>query len=278
MRASAGMTASSHAWRGRQRSIRAPPVAARRLALYQTYIRHYAAADSAIDRALALAPSNPRMVRMKVMVALARGDRDSSPGGDSRRRHAGRFHGAVRRSLPSFRISTGFSTSAAAPRSRLPPSAFDDDRANWGIVRTELYHLRGDRSRTAIYADSARLAFEEQRRATPDDPQLHSFIGLAQAYLGHKDDAIREGQRGVELMPISKDVLRRLLPLQLARIYILLRSRTRRSTSSSRCSGSPSTSHPAGSGSIPPSTAAEQPAVQEAGGGHGVTRRSHSPQ
>ena len=40
----------------------------------------------------------------------------------------------------------------------LPPSAFDDDRGNWGIVRTQLYHLRGDRRRTAIYADSARLA------------------------------------------------------------------------------------------------------------------------
>ena len=26
----------------------------------------------------------------------------------------------------------------------LPPSAFDDDRANWGIVMAQLYHLRGD--------------------------------------------------------------------------------------------------------------------------------------
>ena len=51
----------------------------------------------------------------------------------------------------------------------MPPSAFDNDRANWGIVRTQLYHLRGDRARAAIYADSARIAFEEQSRAAPDD-------------------------------------------------------------------------------------------------------------
>ena len=31
----------------------------------------------------------------------------------------------------------------------LPPSAFDDDRGNWGIVRTQLYHLRGDRQSDA---------------------------------------------------------------------------------------------------------------------------------
>lgn len=59
----------------------------------------------------------------------------------------------------------------------LPPSAYDGDRGNWAIVRTQIYHLKGDRGRTAIYADSARIAFEEQSRAVPDDAQQrHSLV------------------------------------------------------------------------------------------------------
>ena len=179
--------------------------AARRLASMQIYLRHYVAADSAAGRAVALAPTNPRMPRLKVTVALARGDRAAAQ--------------SVIRAAATRIESTALFVGLAVYQDlywilddeqqrqvlALPPSAFDDDRGNWGIVRTELYHLRGDRARTADYADSARLAFEEHSRATPNDPQRHAFIGLAQAYLGHKADAIREGQRAEELVPLSRD-------------------------------------------------------------------------
>ena len=46
----------------------------------------------------------------------------------------------------------------------LPPSAFDDDRANWGIVRAQLYHLRGDRARTRHLR---RLGADRVRGAEP---------------------------------------------------------------------------------------------------------------
>ena len=104
----------------------------------------------------------------------------------------------------------------------LPPSAFDDDRGVWGIVRAEIYQLRGDRRRAAVYADSARLALEAQSRAAPDDGQRHALLGLALAYLGRKAEAIREGRRGVELLPIERDgFLGPYVQLQLVRIYPL---------------------------------------------------------
>jgi tetratricopeptide (TPR) repeat protein len=105
----------------------------------------------------------------------------------------------------------------------LPPSAFDNDRGNWGIVLTQLYYLRGDRARTAVYADSAQIAFAEQSRAAPEDAQRHSLLGVALAYLGRKAEAVREGQRGVELQPISRDATTGpYMQLQLARIYLLV--------------------------------------------------------
>jgi serine/threonine-protein kinase len=49
------------------------------------------------------------------------------------------------------------------------------------------------------------------------------FLGLALAYLGRKADAVREGQRGVDLAPLGRDQYNgAYFRLQLARIYILV--------------------------------------------------------
>jgi hypothetical protein len=48
------------------------------------------------------------------------------------------------------------------------------------------------------------------------------LLGLAQAYAGRKKEAIREGERGVSLLPISKDAYSGpYFQHQLVRIYIL---------------------------------------------------------
>ncbi len=88
---------------------------------------------------------------------------------------------------------------------RLPPSAFFDDPAAWGSVFMQTYWYRGDKQRARAYADTARVAFEAQLESAPDDPQLHVLLGLALAYMGRKDEAIAEGERGVALVPITRD-------------------------------------------------------------------------
>jgi TolB-like protein/Flp pilus assembly protein TadD len=68
--------------------------------------------------------------------------------------------------------------------------------------------------------DSARAQLESKLRESPDDPRLHVSLGLAYAGLGRKDEAIREGERAVELQPVSKDaVFGPGLVLDLALIY-----------------------------------------------------------
>lgn len=41
----------------------------------------------------------------------------------------------------------------------------------------------------------------------PDDPRYHSSLGIAYAELGLKSEAIREGRRATELLPVEKDAL-----------------------------------------------------------------------
>ena len=197
--------------------------AARRLAAVHTFLRQYAAADSAAGRAIALAPTSPAMVSLKVLATVARGDLDSA------RAVIGRAAQQIdpQTLFPFFASYQDLYWVLDDEQQRQvlasPPSAFDDDRGVWGMVRAQLYRDRGDRRRAAIYADSARLAFEEQVRAAPDDGQRRVLLGLALAYLGRKTEAVREGKRGIELMPISRDgYLGPYVQLQLVRIYLLV--------------------------------------------------------
>ncbi|MGH7513865.1 MAG: protein kinase domain-containing protein [Gemmatimonadales bacterium] len=114
---------------------------------------------------------------------------------------------------------------------RLTPGALDGNRAMWGIMLAQTYAVRGNQALAREYADSARLAFEQQlgpslkgSSATVSTfyAQQHAFLGLSLAYLGDKVAAIREGQRGLALSPISRDAfVGPYIQLQLARIYIL---------------------------------------------------------
>jgi tetratricopeptide (TPR) repeat protein len=105
----------------------------------------------------------------------------------------------------------------------LPPSAFDNDRGSWSIVRAQTYWLRKDSAKARVYADSAQLAIAEQLRATPEDGQRHVIRGLALAYLGRKAEAIAEGERGVALLPVSRDAYSGTYNQhQLVRIYLLV--------------------------------------------------------
>ena len=106
---------------------------------------------------------------------------------------------------------------------RLPPGPFDDDRQSWGLALAGTYALRGDTARARAYADSSRIAGEAYLREAPQNGQLHVLLGTALAYLGRKDEAIREGRRAVELLPLSRNAYGGpYLQHQLARIYLLV--------------------------------------------------------
>ncbi|MGE5232022.1 MAG: protein kinase domain-containing protein, partial [Deltaproteobacteria bacterium] len=209
-----------------QRALTLDPrsvLTARRLSLTLTWLRRYQEALPAAERAIALAPTNLAVIQTRAFVPLAQGDLAGAR--------------AVLRAVPPEVEPTALAAFFGVYADlcwvlddaqqqlllRLRPSAFGDDHANWGIVLTQTYWLRGDRAKARIYADSARMGFEENLKATPDDPQQHALLGLALAYQGRKADAIREGQRSVELLPMSKDAFSGpYMQHQLVRIYILV--------------------------------------------------------
>ena len=222
----------------------------RRLAYTYLRLRRLPEALAASDRAIALAPENVTMFENKVMVYLAQGDLDRA-----RQTVAGATGKYDLTALASnfgiyYDLYWVLQPELQELLVRLTPSAFDD-RATWAIVRAQALQFRGDGARARVYADSARLAFEERIRNTPDDAQSHIFRGLALAYLGRKAEAIAEGEKGVALLPIAKDgYIGPTCSTSSSASTSWSGSLRRRSTGWSRCSRCPTISRPAGSGWI----------------------------
>ena len=69
------------------------------------------------------------------------------------------------------------------------------------------YEAMGRRDRANRLFEEARLALEHELEMQPEDPRYHSSLGLAYAGLGQKEPAVREGERAVELFPLSLDAM-----------------------------------------------------------------------
>lgn len=65
---------------------------------------------------------------------------------------------------------------------------------------------RGDTAK-AIDAFSRARGIVQPRLAGGEDPMLLATLGLLEAGLGHKEDAIRAGRRAAELRPVSEDAM-----------------------------------------------------------------------
>jgi tetratricopeptide (TPR) repeat protein len=64
---------------------------------------------------------------------------------------------------------------------------------------------RGDTAGAQKLFEAARPSFEELVKQAPDNADRHANLGWFYAFIGRKEDAIREGHRAVELKPESKD-------------------------------------------------------------------------
>ena len=187
------------------------------------YLRRYSQARQVFDRGLALAPADLDLIEFKAMTFLAQGD---LPG--ARAVLKATLREVTPAALVAYMANYGdlvwlLDEEQRDLLLRLTPSAFGDDRGIWGLCLAEAYAIRGDAAGARTHAEEARKALEEQVRAAPQDAQRHASLGLALAYLGKKEEAIREGEQAVSLQPVTKDAVEGPYNQhQLARIYVLV--------------------------------------------------------
>ena len=210
-------------------------VTIRRLAEALLWLRRYREAREVLDRGLAFAPANFDLIEDKVVTYLGEGDLAGA-----RAVVAGVPKDVDPAALDVFLATYWDLAWVLDERQRnlvlsLPADAFEDGGTQ-GLRLAELSAMKGDAAGVRAHAEEARKTFEEQLREAPDDGQRHIVLGLALGYLGRKQEAIREGERGCALEPISKDAHR--VPTFNTNSCASTSSpasRRRRSTSSSRC-------------------------------------------
>jgi serine/threonine-protein kinase len=197
--------------------------AARRLAFALLSLRRYPEAELAQARALALSPTDIGLIHQSATLALAQGDRARAeriarnpPPGAKPVEQAYFF---ARFEELGWLLDQDQQREVLA----LGPDAYEDDRAPWAMVMTQLHAMRGQPALARAYADSARMAYEQHLETQPNDAQHHAFLGFALAALGRKDAAIREATRATELAPIATDgFLGPYVQMLLARVHMMV--------------------------------------------------------
>jgi serine/threonine-protein kinase len=69
----------------------------------------------------------------------------------------------------------------------------------------QIYGLMNEPELARQHYDSAAALLEDMVQEAPEDPRLYGALGIAYAGLGRVKDAVRAGERGIELLPMTKD-------------------------------------------------------------------------
>jgi len=202
--------------------------AARRLAGLLLILRRYPEAEIAQRRAESLAPTDMTLIHQGAQLALAQGDRARAeriartpPAGVDPVEQAYYF---ARYEETGWLLDDGQQRRVL----ELRPDFYEGDRGNWGLVNAQLYTWRGQPALARAYADTARIGYEKAIREAPDEAQQHALLGVSLAFLGRRDEAVRQAERAVELVPIAKDAyIGPYLQLQLARVHMMVGSKDR---------------------------------------------------
>jgi DNA-binding SARP family transcriptional activator/TolB-like protein/tetratricopeptide (TPR) repeat protein len=108
----------------------------------------------------------------------------------------------------------------------LTPAAMKGDTAVLALTKAMVLRADGHPQEARAQFDSARMILERNARNEPNDDNYAALLGLALAGLRRSADAIREGERAVALVPVSKDAEWSGYPrANLARIYVVLGQR-----------------------------------------------------
>jgi len=181
------------------------------IALSYLNLRRYADEAAVLDRALAIKPDD---VDTRVVRALIPFDAqaDPRPLRDTIEKIRAADPEAIKSVADSWVICALAQRDAASAESALRALGDND----WGAdaVRVPSAVIEGVIGRMTKNEDKARAAFtaaravqEKRVQEQPEWGPALCVLGLIDAGLGRKEDALREGRRAVELLPAQKDAL-----------------------------------------------------------------------
>jgi TolB-like protein/Tfp pilus assembly protein PilF len=179
----------------------------------ETYnaLRRYTDTGAVLDRALTIAPNDIFMRTQRAKVGLS-SQADTKP-----------LHGTIQTMLTENRNATPViagewlllafyerdADAALRAFAGMPPEGCYDGSIPFPNAWGEglVARMRGDQQAARAAFAKARTELEKVVHNLPDYAQAICALGVVDAALGNKEDAIREGHRAVELMPVSKNAI-----------------------------------------------------------------------
>ncbi len=187
------------------------------------WMRRYPQAIVAADDVLAISPGYTPAVQLKAMAFLGQGDFSGAQSVLSKASPEIPVEDLVLNFGMYWDLMWLFNDAQRKVFLQLPFAAFGGATAGRSLAFAQIYALAGSTTEMRQASQEAERAYAADLTLTPDDAQLHTMRGLALAYLGRRDEAVREGKRGLELLPISRDAyVGPYIQHQLVRIYIVL--------------------------------------------------------
>jgi TolB-like protein/Tfp pilus assembly protein PilF len=175
------------------------------------HLRRYAEEQAMLDRLLAIEPND---ADMQVWRAFAQFDWKA----ETRALHQVIDEIRVKNPAALQRVGDSWFYCALAERDAAAAAnaitALGDNRVGNDVAKYSPRFLEGLIARMTKDDAKARAAFtaaraeqEKQVQAHPDDAGALSVLGLIDAALGRKEEALREGRRAIELLPVEKDTM-----------------------------------------------------------------------
>ena len=98
---------------------------------------------------------------------------------------------------------------AANALAALGENSFGNETVKYSprFVEGLIARMTKDDAKARAAFTAARAEQEKLVRAHPDDAGALCVLGLIDAALGRKEEALREGRRAVELLPVEKDAI-----------------------------------------------------------------------
>jgi tetratricopeptide (TPR) repeat protein len=196
--------------------------AASDLGWHLMYMRRHDEAIGEINRALSITPGSFRAIRYRAMLMLVEGD-------------LGGAREFLRRAAESLDRDEFIAQLAVFDdlfwvldddwQDRLleldlePFGNYETDRS---IAFAHTYHLRGDREKTVQFAERARSELARQLERSPDNPDANPLIGVMYAYLDQDEEALKFGQKAIEIWERQPNVPYPYSHLQMVRILSVL--------------------------------------------------------
>ncbi len=194
-----------------------------RRAVCLLWMRRAAEATDAADRALELDPSYIPAIQIKAMAILSKGDLARARSWLTKQMTQVKSTDLLKQFGMYWDLMWLFDDAQCETFLGLNEDAFGGNPAARALTFAQTHASAGKTELVRRHAAEAEREFSKQLKDTPDDEQLHVLRGLALAYLGRRDEAIREGERSVELLPLSRDGYSApYIQHQFVRIYMIL--------------------------------------------------------